>query len=397
MPPHVEAPPEHGGESLRGYALNIVAAGVLIAVLYWARIVFITITAAVITALILEPLVSLLVKIRFPRALASFVVCGVALLALYFIGFAAYQQVSRIASEAPAFRENLATFIENVSDRVQGLQDAGAHIFARKQQPLPAQTPSNNSKKNRKATSAPAPAVVGTIGAPNQPGVAVPVVIPEVRIHSDPIADYLFAQLGTLYQFLLMASFVPLLVYFMLSWRDHLVQSFLQFFEGPDRMTAALSLQGIAVMARAFVAGNFIIGVILASLSTALFAVIHLEYPFLAGVLSGFLSLVPYVGIILAGVPPLIAALATGAPSSTLVFGVLIAVGLHLVAMNVLYPTMVGARVHLNPLIVTLSLMFWGFLWDASGLLLAIPITAGLKAVCDNVARLKNYGRILGD
>jgi predicted PurR-regulated permease PerM len=183
----------------------------------------------------------------------------------------------------------------------------------------------------------------------------------------------------------------------MLSWRDQLHKSFLLFFDGEDRATAARSLQGIAVMARAFVAGNFIIGVMLASVSTAMFAVIHLEFPFLIGALSGFLSLVPYAGIVLAALPPLMAALATGAPSSILIFGVLIAVALHLVAMNVLYPTMVGARVHLNPLIVTLSLMFWGFLWDAAGLVLAIPITAGLKAVCDNVARLKNYGRILGD
>jgi len=47
--------------------------------------------------------------------------------------------------------------------------------------------------------------------------------------------------------------------------------------------------------------------------------------------------------------------------------------------------------------VVTLSLMFWGFLWDAAGLLLAIPITAGIKAICDNVTGLKPYGRFLGD
>jgi hypothetical protein len=36
-------------------------------------------------------------------------------------------------------------------------------------------------------------------------------------------------------------------------------------------------------------------------------------------------------------------------------------------------------------------------LWDAGGLLLAIPITAGIKAVCDNVVGLRLYGRFLGD
>jgi predicted PurR-regulated permease PerM len=69
----------------------------------------------------------------------------------------------------------------------------------------------------------------------------------------------------------------------------------------------------------------------------------------------------------------------------------------HLIALNVLYPKFVGSRVHLNPLAVTFSLMIWGFLWDAAGLLLAIPMTAAFKAVCDNVRGLRHIGKFLGD
>ena len=52
---------------------------------------------------------------------------------------------------------------------------------------------------------------------------------------------------------------------------------------------------------------------------------------------------------------------------------------------------------HLNPLAVTIALMLWGMLWGGIGLILAIPITAGIKAICDNVSSLKSYGRLLGD
>jgi len=69
----------------------------------------------------------------------------------------------------------------------------------------------------------------------------------------------------------------------------------------------------------------------------------------------------------------------------------------HLIALNLLYPQIVGARVNLNPLVVTVALMFWGTIWGAIGLVLAIPITAGVKAVCDNVEHLQPYGRLLGD
>ncbi|HVW85381.1 MAG TPA: AI-2E family transporter [Bryobacteraceae bacterium] len=371
------------------YALTIVAGGVIIAILYLGRVVFITAIAAVIIALILEPFVSLLVRIRFPRGIASFVVCVFALLAVYFAGLGVYSQLSSIASDVPAFKEHLTTFIGSVSDRIQKIEDSSARILipARPQNtPPPAPAP-QRTKKSRKAAP-PAPVIE------TPPG-----FIPEVRIHEDrnPITDYVYARLGTLYKFILMTSFVPLLVYFMLSWRDHVYKSFLRFFDGSDRITASRSLQGIAGMARAFVVGNFMIGVILAVLSSAILATIRLPYPVLVGSLSGFLSLVPYAGIVLALVPPVLAALATGAPSAVLLIAGVTVVGLHLIAMNILYPTLVGARVHLNPLIVTLSLMFWGFLWDAAGLVLAIPITAGLKAVCDNVAGLRKYGRFLGD
>jgi predicted PurR-regulated permease PerM len=193
-----------------------------------------------------------------------------------------------------------------------------------------------------------------------------------------------------------MLSFVPFLVYFMLSWRDHINRSFLQFFRGEDRVIAARSLQGIAEMVRAFVVGNTLLGLVLAVLSSALFWAIHLPFPLLVGPLSGCMSLVPYVGLPLALIAPLFAAL--GVNKVTTYILVIVVVGmLHLIALNVLYPKIVGSRVHLNPLVVTISLMFWGYLWDAPGLLLAIPLTAGLKAVCDNVKELRPIGKFLGD
>ena len=197
-------------------------------------------------------------------------------------------------------------------------------------------------------------------------------------------------------EFFLMASFVPFLVYFMLRWRDHLNRCFLQFFHCEASLVAARSLQGIAEMVRAFVVGNALLGVMLAMISSVVFWVIHVPFPMLVGPLSGLLSLVPYIGLPLAMLPPLLAALAPNTVSIYVLVIISVAV-LHLIGLNVLYPKIVGSRVHLNPLIVTFSLMLWGFLWDAPGLLLAIPLTAGLKAVCDNVKELRQFGKFLGD
>src|SRR6202011_3785493 len=130
---------------------------------------------------------------------------------------------------------------------------------------------------------------------------------------------------------------------------------------------AARSLQGIADMVRAFVVGNFLLGLLLATVSSLAFYVIRLPYPLLVGPLSGFLSLVPYIGMPLAMIPPMFAALGVNVFPVYVLVMVAVAL-LHLIALNVLYPKIVGSRVHLNPLVVTFSLMLWGFLWDAPGL-----------------------------
>jgi len=68
-----------------------------------------------------------------------------------------------------------------------------------------------------------------------------------------------------------------------------------------------------------------------------------------------------------------------------------------LMAANYLLPAFVGRRVHLNAVSVTIALLFWGWMWGALGLLLAIPITGTIKVVCDHVQGWGPVGKWLGD
>jgi len=376
---------------LRSFALPVIAVGTIIAILYFGRVLFITSITAVIGAFLLEPFVSILVRLRFPRAVASLAVWVFALLALYLAGLGAYTQVSGLIGELPVVGQRLGDIVEGARKKIETVEDTAYNMISRKK------------RQEDQAAAQAAAAVVEAASrhrrAVKAAAAAAPGAIPEVRIHEDhnPVSDYIYARLGTFYEFVLMASFVPFLVYFMLSWSDHMHHSFLQFFHGPDRAIAAKSLQGIGDMVRAFVVGNFVLGLILAVMSSLAFWVISLPFPFLAGVLSGFLSLVPYVGLPLALLPPVFVALVGTGHVTAIAVVVVVVTALHLTALNVFYPKLVGARVHLNPLVVTFSLMFWGFLWDAPGLLLAIPLTAAIKAVCDHVRTLRPYGKFLGD
>ncbi len=372
-------------------ALTVVGLGVAVALLYFGRAVFITILAAVTIAFILEPLVALLMRLRLPRSLASFVVCTVALLGVWVLAMGAYSQLTVLYEDLPKYGQRIGDIVDGISQRIAESEDRTLKVFApgrvrEEQARQKAQQEAAAKSKRPARTAQPQPLSLGPDG------------ILEVRIHTEPasVGAFVTARLASVYEILLMVSFVPFLVYFMLSWRDHINRSFLQLFHGEDRLAAARSLQGIADMVRAFVVGNSFLGVFLAVVSTVMFWLMGLPLAPLVGPLSGFLSLVPYIGLPLALLPPLFAALPENSVSTYVL--VLVSVSLlHLLALNLLYPKVVGSRVHLNPLVVTFSLMLWGFLWDAPGLLLAIPLTAGLKAVCDNVKDLRPIGKFLGD
>jgi len=366
-------------------AITILATAGGVALLYYGQVFFITIIIAFMIAFLLEPAVRMLMKIRMPRGLASFLVCALWLGCIYFAGLGLYTEGLAMADDLPAYGARINQIVDSAAIRVEGFEtNVYRTLVPRRfqdQDAVPQPPPETGVRGKRKvAEPLPAPPVQ------------------EVRVRQEPTAvvSYVYDYLHSFYSALLMASFIPFLVYFILSWGDHLRSRLLFTLEGEPRYTVAKALDGVGDMVRAYVVGNFLLGVLLSVASMILFASVNLPYWQVVGPMSGFLSLVPYIGMPLALIPPLVAALPQGDPARYLFL--LASVGLlHLFALNLLYPKFVGSRVHLNPLAVTIALMLWGILWGGIGLILAIPITAGIKAVCDNVSSLKPYGRLLGD
>ncbi|PYT18783.1 MAG: hypothetical protein DMG59_02930 [Acidobacteria bacterium] len=367
-------------------SIGILALGMAIALLYYGRVFFITVIIASIIAFLLDPVVELFMKMRLPRGVASFVVCSIGLMFVYLAGLGLYTEGTQMVSDLPAYGARVNELVDSVATHVDNFEK---RVY---------QTMIPKRFQERPPEQLPETAVTGRGKRKKQEPQPPPPTIQEVRVRPEPkpLVTYIYNFLTPFYNVLLMASFVPFLVYFLLSWRDLLRSRFLYLFEGDDRQVAGRAWAGVGDMVRAYVIGNFLLGLLLSVASALLFASVKLPYWLLVGPVSGFLSLVPYIGLPLALVPPLIAALPIREPTLYLFIGVSVAV-LHLLALNLLYPKFVGKRVHLNPLAVTIALMFWGMLWGGIGLLLAIPLTAAIKAICDNVSSLQPYGKLLGD
>ena len=370
---------------------NVIAGGVVIALLYFGRDFLVTFVTGVTIAFILEPFVLVAMKLRLPRAVASFVVCTVALLGLYAAGLGIYTQIAVLMEDMPAYSARIGDLSGQVVAKLEEAEKSTYRILAPPRAVMPDPKPAEalGPIDRRRRSAEPPPTAVPV----------APQVVQEVRIRPDrtPLVEYVYSNWEQLYHFGLLASFIPFLVYFMLSWSEHLRRAYLSLFQGPERHAAGRSLQGIADMARAYVVGNFLLGLILTGATGLFFWYIKLPYWPLVAPMSGFLSLVPYAGLPLSILPPFFAALTLYNKLSAYLIIAAVVGFLHLLALNLLYPKLVGSRVHLNPLVVTMALMFWASLWGAIGLVFAIPMTAGIKAVFDTVPEWEAYGKLLGD
>ena len=346
--------------ALRAGAVAQVVIGIMavLAVCYVAKLVLVTLLFSVLIAFTLEPVVNLLQRFRMPRSAGSFLavmlLCGAAWAASYFF----YNRAISFAHELPKYSQQIRGKLARVTKQTNDLKETTQKI-------LPGEA---QKSKN-----------------------AVP-----VKVEGNSGSELFTQGLGTVTEVLAAVAFVPFLVYFMLSWQEHARTKTVELFRPENRTTAYVTLGQISLMMRSFIAGNFIIGLFMSAISMAVFGFLGLPYFYFLGFISGFLSLMPYFGIILAAIPPLAAGIGVLKDSGMLII-VLTVLGLHLFSMNVLYPKIIGKRLQLNPLLVTISILIWGWIWGALGLVLAVPVTAVIKIVCDNVSSLRRFGDWMGE
>lgn len=118
--------------------------------------------------------------------------------------------------------------------------------------------------------------------------------------------------------------------------------------------------------------------------------------PMLWGVLATVLNFIPYLGAVVGiTVVALVAALTFDTPAQVVLpplayFGLTSAEGYFLT------PTILGRRLVLNPVMILLGLIFWGWLWGITGAVLAVPMLASFKIFCDHIKPLATIGEFLG-
>jgi len=113
------------------------------------------------------------------------------------------------------------------------------------------------------------------------------------------------------------------------------------------------------------------------------------------GVMAGALNFIPYLGALVSTVVLTFVALLSFEDLGRVMVVPLVFVGLTSFEGLVITPTTVGRRLTLNPVVIFVWLTFWGWMWGIAGTLLAVPLLATLKILCDYIKPLAPIGEFL--
>jgi len=123
--------------------------------------------------------------------------------------------------------------------------------------------------------------------------------------------------------------------------------------------------------------------------------VLGVDFPLLWGILTFFLSFVPYIGLVLAVTPAVVLALAEfGVTRAVLVIAGVVVI--NILAENVLSPMMMGRGLNISPTVVFLSFIFWAWLLGGPGAFLALPITLFVAVMFDTFPETRWLASIIG-
>lgn len=357
------APPPRGPASstpytgaVRGWVVTALFVLAVFYTLYLTRGLTLPIVLALLLHFLLRPVVRALQRVRVPVHLASALVVSALLGALGYAGYALSEPVAQWVQKAPQVVQQLEHKLRPIKEKVQEVDKAAAQV----------------EKITKVGPPRTATAQAHTIS-----------VRATVWAHAEPLLT------GTVVMFFLL--------YFLLATGERLIQRVAGI--AVTRAGAQRVLDITASVERnvsGYLGSVTLINAGLGACTAALTYAFGMPNPLLWGALAMVLNFIPYLGsMVTLSVLTVVALLTFDTLSRALLVPACFLL-LATVEGQVVTPLVLGRRLALNPVVVFLGLIFWGWLWGPAGALLAVPVLVTLKIICEHVSPLAAWSALLG-
>jgi predicted PurR-regulated permease PerM len=357
---------------IRSAALTVLAVLAIVLVLQYAQAMIIPIVLAVLISYALEPIIAWLERRRVPRALGAAVVLlslvGAGGWMIYGLRSQATAIVEQLPQAARRFRQSVENDRPTAASAIQQVQKAATEL-------------------ERAANAA----------APPPP----PTGIQRVQVETPPISISDYVMWGSLGVVAAAGQLVLILflVYFLLSSGD-LYRRKLVKIVGPsltDKKLTVQILQEIDRQIEMFLIVEVFTSLIVGLATWLAFRALGVEQAAVWGLLAGLFNSIPYFGpVIVTGATAAVGFLQFGTLRMAIVVG---ASSLIITSLEgfLLTPWLTSRAARMNAVAVFVGLLFWGWVWNVWGMLLAVPMLMVMKVVCDHVEDFKGVSELLGD
>ena len=363
--------------------LTLVVVAVVIAALYFARVMLVPLALAVLFTFVLAPLVSVLERIRFPRFFAVFLVVGITVTGIGVMGWTVGNQLIDVTNQLPSYKTNIKEKIDAIHNpknrRLDKAADAMKELGKEIANSPPAPTETASSLKNS-----------GSGKTTAQQPKAVPVQVFQPASNPLESLNSVITPLGS-------AIIVLVLTIFMLAGREDLRNRLIGLVGHGhlNLMTQALDDAGSRVSR--YLLLQLVINACFGAVIGLGLYFIGIPNSMLWGVVAGLLRFLPYVGSPLSAALPILLSLAIF-PTWT---GPVATIGLYVIVEmlvgNFLEPLIYGAHTGISSFAILFAAIFWTLIWGPIGLLLSTPLTVCLVVLGRHVPALSFLNIMLGD
>ena len=322
-------------------------------ILFIGQAIIIPLVFAIMIAILLNPVIRFLCRVRIPRVLAIILSLMVTMLLISGILYFFVMQVSLFSESFPLFKQKFLVLFNDMERWIA--------------------TTFNISKWKVDAW------VTKTQKEGMNNGTAV-------------ITDTVSTVTGYFMTFFIMPVYVFMIIYY----KPLLLEFISRLFPRGHHALVAEVLAETKALIQAYLVGLLIEAALVATLNSLALWFLGIEYAVLIGVIGALLNVIPYIGGVVAVALPMLLALATKQPVDALY--VLIAYMLvQLIDNNLFVPKIVASKVKINALVSIIVVLVGNALWGVPGMFLSIPLTAIIKVIFDRIEALHPFGFLLGD
>lgn len=330
--------------------LMIIAVGVI---LHLLQSIFKPLLIALILSYIFEPLIKLMQLIKIPKFVATFFVLIITFVFFYLIGLIIYSNVDTFSQEFPQYQIKIN------------------ELYLK---------------------------VIGILKIPHEEVVKFYSQIKWGELLQKlSLPSVLSSSIGSFISFLANLFLVLLFTIYILLGREHLISNIGKAFPGKHSQKIYDAMENINRGIQKYFFAKALISLGTGVSAAVVLLIFGVDFAWVWGLLTFLLNFIPNIGSVVSTVPPILVSIFQFGGFFPAMWIAILLISIQVTWGNVVEPAVMGKSLNMSPLVVIISLIFWGFVWGPIGMILAVPISSSIQIVCRNIEVLKPISILMAD